>query len=273
MSVRRVLQVSVLSAAAALGCWGLACNGNDATTPSLGGHLSIGDASDAAASAAADGPEETATPAIEAAGGDGSLSNDATDGADEADAPALLDGAGDAEAGWDSGDASVDAMSDTETGSDAGDGSAPDTQSIIRTLRGASCLACAVNNGTCLGQVQNCESFPSTELADAGEGRGISLTQLCRETLTCVLMSTCEEEPVDQPDLGEGLACYCGDVDFATCDSPSAQGSCRHEEERGLDSTNPDDVLTNFWDPTYGGGMANTIADCLLDFCQTECFP
>jgi hypothetical protein len=269
MSVRRVLEVSVLSVAAALGCWSSACSGDHAGIPSLGGQL---DAGDEGISAAADGAQGAAPPA-EAGLGDSTVSMDGADGDGEADATALLDAPRDADAAPDSGDASLDAMIDADAGSDSGDGGLPDTQTIIKTLLGASCLACAVKDETCLGQVQNCESFSPSDQASAGPAEGTTLTQLCRETLTCVLASKCVEQPADQPDLGEINACYCGDVDYSTCDTDPGQGSCRLDEERGLETTNPDDVLANIPDPTYGAGMANTIADCLLDFCQTDCFP
>jgi hypothetical protein len=167
-----------------------------------------------------------------------------------------------------------DAPADASEGNDSGsDGAAAQTYGIIAALRGSACLACAsdpVNSG-CVGDGIDCESLAGT--ATAGPASGESRAQLCRDTLTCVLQSGCMVVAGDATDPGNGYACYCGDVSFATCATSPAQGACRSSEESGLESTSPNTVITRYSDTSYGAGMANSIALCMAQVCQASCFP
>jgi hypothetical protein len=166
---------------------------------------------------------------------------------------------------------SVEAESGDASSADADAG--PDTPSarVIRSARGDSCLNCAIMNG-CIGTgSDDCESIGSS-IGD-GPDAGALRQQACRDTLRCVLVSRCEPTPPAAPDLGNGLACYCGTVSFGTCVTDPGDGPCRTEEEVALESTDPITILGRFLDSSYAGGAANLTALCLNDDCASFCFP
>jgi hypothetical protein len=186
------------------------------------------------------------------------------------DAPSEAE-AGLVDAGWDApAEAGGDASGDG--GGDGGPGSFASTDSIVKTLLGDSCYTCASDpiNAGCLDQGVDCEDIAGT--ATGGPAAGTSLTQLCLQTLTCILQSGCETVgTATHP--GTGLACYCGDVSFDSCELSPGTGACRSIEETGFETTDPPTIVGNYFaDTQYGAGMANSIALCMIQSCPTQCF-
>jgi hypothetical protein len=192
------------------------------------------------------------------------------DAGDDGAAPASSDGSPDGGAGPDM-EAGPDAGADA--GPDAGTDAGRSTAGIIASIRGGPCLACAEAH-FCIEARVECEVLAQA-VADAGSAAGESRAQLCDDTLTCLLTTECmtATPPPDAQDPGGGLSCYCGEIDYLTCDSTPAQGACRTIEEEGLQSTDPDTNLGNFTDTTLGAGMANSITQCLVASCSSSCFP
>jgi hypothetical protein len=265
-----------------------ASGGDEAPSASDDGSKSMADAtmdgpppesgtiSDAPYEASLDSTSPDAQPILDAAP-DVLLDADAGPGL-QPDAEAGPDAQPVVEAGSDAAplDAESDANADanTQDAGDGGDGDAETTYSIIAGLLGSACLACAsdpVNSG-CVGDGIDCESVTGT--ATAGAAIGESRAQLCLDTLTCVLQSGCMIVGADASDPGNGLACYCGDVSYTTCMTSPGQGACRSIEEEGLESTDVSTVVQRYPNDTpYGAGMANSIALCMAQVCQSSCFP
>jgi hypothetical protein len=183
--------------------------------------------------------------------GDGATHTDAGDGATHADAGdgAIVDALADAGDG-----ATVDAQGDASNESGG-----VDTISILRAAQGASCVACALATDagpSCLSQY-NCEA-----LADAGASRQAH----CYETLQCEVQSNCASAATTD--------CYCGVASFLACETEAgaANGACAAQERVGLETTNPADLLvTSFFLPTLGAGVANALVDC-LGGANCDCF-
>ncbi len=234
-------------------------------------------------------PLESGVGPSDAAGEGGMTSPPGQDGA-VSDGGPQTDAGPMAEGGPDSGpeagpiaDGGTDAPSGPDaTPADAGlDGAASDgggeggslasTDSIVKTVLGEACYACASDPNTagCLDQGVDCEDI---EGAVQPPATAASRTQLCLQTLTCVLQSGCEViGSATHP--GTGLACYCGDVSFDACEESPAVGACRAIEESGLGTTDPATILENFFDDNdYGAGMANSVALCMFQSCPSQCF-
>jgi hypothetical protein len=85
-------------------------------------------------------------------------------------------------------------------------------------------------------------------------------------TLACVISSKCAAS-------GSGTACYCGTASGASClGAGAANGACKSDEEKGLETTDPSAIATGFGDATKGGGLANSLVQCLNDSSCTTCF-
>jgi hypothetical protein len=135
------------------------------------------------------------------------------------------------------------------------------TTNSILSGKSAACLSCAQLNG-CLDP--SCETI--TGNAAAGPAAGTARSTLCLDTLACVVTSKCANS-------GTGTPCYCGSVSGAAClGAGAANGVCKSQEERGLESSDPSAIATGFGDTAKGGGLANTLVQCLNDSECTACF-
>jgi hypothetical protein len=187
--------------------------------------------------------------------------NDAPTDASHADAEAGAgDGGADATV-----DASTDAASDahaTDATSDAHDSGIVNTTTILDG-KSHACLVCAQTSG-CVPPAMQCEALQGN--AAAGPGAGVARAELCLETLSCVLTTNCASS-------GTGTPCYCGSAQGASCLSPgNANGMCKSQEERGLETTDPAKIATGFGDSSTGGGVANELVQCLNDNSCSDCF-
>jgi hypothetical protein len=104
--------------------------------------------------------------------------------------------------------------------------------------------------------------------AVAGPAAGVSRRTLCLETLACV-ESTSPTCAVDA--LG---TCYCGSVGVsAACLVPgNANGTCKAATERGLETTDPQTIASNFTRSDLGAGAAYVLVQCLGDLGCDACF-
>jgi hypothetical protein len=218
--------------------------------------------------AAPDTPEGDARPGADvdadAADGLAEADADAADGLAEANVDAADADAVTPETGTgidaDAADGLVDAdAADSLLDLDASDGeagTAVSTGQILSSLGGPGCLSCASASNdvtsSCLA-LYNCESLAG-ELSEAGQPREV----LCFQTLECILNagSTCDPAVT---------TCFCGSASTEGCvTSAAANGLCLQAEQNGLETTNPLDVIINFYSTSLGGGVANSLARCLI---------
>jgi hypothetical protein len=146
---------------------------------------------------------------------------------------------------------------------DGADLDAGSTVGIIQSTRGAACLTCAQQN--CVAPGVTCEDFAGQAALPGSPAAGASRQQLCYSTLSCVLSSDCAKTDLQ--------FCYCGSATGTSCyDSGAANGPCLSQEQNGLETTDPVTLVNRLTDPTFGGGMANFIVQCLeLSQCSS-CF-
>lgn len=65
--------------------------------------------------------------------------------------------------------------------------------------------------------------------------------------------------------------CYCGTSGSACTTPGSANGPCKAELERSLDTTAPLVIATNIGDPSFGGGVAQVRIACDKTQCASAC--
>lgn len=117
----------------------------------------------------------------------------------------------------------------------------------------AECAICAINN--CRPQIERCNTVPGN--ADAGPAIGKPRSQLCMETLDCLIKSRCVN-------TSTAMQCYCGTADGTECLGGKGNGSCRRKLDVGMETTNSNIVLTNFDDKQKGAGAAIDLTMCLI---------
>jgi len=163
------------------------------------------------------------------------------------------------------GDTSIDANTDTSFDSTEGGRSDwGDAGAVHAVLLAASpsCLACAQTS--CPGEIVGCSTVPG-----APDGGSVSRSQLCAETLQCLVSTGCEA--IDTS------TCYCGKAvvsvpDFCTVPG-AADGVCKAKLERSLESRDPKTILASMLSTDLGGGWAMLLARCMRDNACRTCFP
>jgi len=201
--------------------------------------------------------------------GDGALDRD-RDGADMSDAPmdararetsnadSLPSNAGATDASLD-GDAPIGSAEGGPL--DWGDAGAV---RAVLLAESPSCLACA--EASCPSEIVGCSSIPGTP--DGGPEAGLTRSQLCAETLECLVSTGCEALDTS--------TCYCGDVVHfpGACQIPTvANGACKSTLERSLETADPKTIVSSFLSTDRGGGWAMLLARCLRDNQCRTCFP
>jgi hypothetical protein len=159
-------------------------------------------------------------------------------------------------------DASVDTPGSMDIGVDA-----IETGVVLRDAlraKSVSCLSCA--ESSCPGETIGCGTIGGTP--DAGrDAAALSRSQLCVDTLVCVLATSC--------DSADTATCYCGDGGRGICWVPDvAKGECKSTIERGFETTDPKRILEGLEssDRETGGGWAFLLARCLRDNACMSCF-
>ena len=160
-------------------------------------------------------------------------------------------------------DVRVDGLIDSsESGTlDWGDGGAI---RAVLLAESPSCLACA--EASCPSEIVGCSTIPGK--SDGGPEAGLSRSQLCAETLECVVSTGCEALDTS--------TCYCGDVVFipGACEIPTvANGMCKSALERSLETTDPKALLSSLLSTDRAGGWAMLLSRCLRDNQCRTCFP
>jgi hypothetical protein len=148
----------------------------------------------------------------------------------------------------------------TEASLVASAGTAP--QQAPGRAQGADCLACENTPRTCSDFV-SCDSV-SGEAAEGSPAAGKSKASLCKEVLDCVRDSGCAVGAAP-------IACYCGNTNAAECLGGGANGKCRAQLERGMETAKAATVIQRFKNTKFGGGLAMARIDCDQTFCLSQC--
>ncbi|MET0790994.1 MAG: hypothetical protein ABW061_05690 [Polyangiaceae bacterium] len=137
-----------------------------------------------------------------------------------------------------------------------------DCGSDCKTITSAECFACENSVNTCLDFV-DCSQISG----NAGAGTpaaGVPKANLCNEVLDCVRDSGCA--------AGNGIIkCYCGTAGTNDCQNGLANGVCKTQIERGLETLTFAQIAQRIKNPQYGGGIAGARIDCDQQACKTEC--
>lgn len=148
-----------------------------------------------------------------------------------------------------------------------------------------SCLDCAMAG--CATYVEGCATLGGQ--AAEGPAKGTDKSELCTETLACVLSSSCASPCFDSTP-GAGCApflttgtCYCApgfDDPLIRalpeyCDPPTGSftGSCARTFQRSFETTSTSVLLSRMTDASRAGGWAMQILQCLADNHCVSCFP
>jgi len=131
-----------------------------------------------------------------------------------------------------------------------------------KAITSAACLSC--DNQTDCADFVNCSQL-STNAAAGSPAAGVPKANLCNEVLDCVRDSGCAAS-------GNAIIkCYCGTASVSDCQNGLANGACKTEIERGLETTTFNLISQRLKSLSYGGGVALARIDCEQQVCITEC--
>jgi len=126
-----------------------------------------------------------------------------------------------------------------------------------KAITSATCLACDTST--------ECTDFVDCFQLAGNAVNGTPKAQLCNETLDCVRDSGCAAG-------GNGIIkCYCGTANATDCQNGLANGACKAELERGLETTTFAQITQRLKSTAYGSGIAMARVDCEQQVCKTEC--
>jgi hypothetical protein len=167
-------------------------------------------------------------------------------------------------------DASVDGLRDVSRDApldavEGGAGDWGDAGAVRAVLLGASpsCLSCV--EASCPSEITGCSTLAG-ESAGESDG-GVARSQLCVETLRCLVSTGCEARDTS--------TCYCGPniKPPLLCETPGvAAGVCKSQLERSLESRDPPVILASMFSKELGGGWAMLLARCIRDNGCHSCF-
>jgi hypothetical protein len=138
--------------------------------------------------------------------------------------------------------------------------------------RSGDCYSCLVGAGclddAILGDTGH-ECGDLTGVAAAGADTGVSRSDLCLQTIQCILGSGCAAVDVAN--------CYCGSLGpgnecTTSTDSAAPNGPCAATEVSALEHLSTDlpiAVLQDYFDLQLGGARANQIFACAASSCPT----
>jgi len=130
------------------------------------------------------------------------------------------------------------------------------------SITSAACLACD-NASECVDFV-DCGQLAGNGAAGT-PGAGIPKINMCNEALDCVRDSGCAAG-------GNGIIkCYCGTANVADCQSGLANGACKNEIERGLETTLFSQISLRLKSPQYAAGIAMARVECEQSSCKAAC--
>jgi len=131
-----------------------------------------------------------------------------------------------------------------------------------KSITSAACLAC--------DQATDCVDFVdcfqlSGNAAAGSPAAGTPKANLCNEVLDCVRDSGCAAG-------GNGIIkCYCGTANVTDCQNGLANGACKVELERGLETVTFGQISQRLKSPQFGGGIAMARVDCEQQVCGAAC--
>ena len=132
-----------------------------------------------------------------------------------------------------------------------------------KSITSAACFTCENDPATCQDFV-SCDSV-SGNAAAGSPAAGTPKASLCNEVLDCVRDSACAAN-------GNGIIkCYCGTANTADCQSGLANGACKTELERGLETVAFAQITQRLKSPQFGGGVAMARVDCDQQACKAPC--
>jgi len=131
-----------------------------------------------------------------------------------------------------------------------------------RTITSPACLACDLATD-CVDFV-DCFQL-SCNGAVGTPGAGIPKANMCNEVLDCVRDSGCASGG------NAPIKCYCGTANTTDCSNGLANGACKAEIERGLETTVFGQISQRLKSPQFGGGIAMARIDCEQTVCKTPC--
>jgi hypothetical protein len=141
----------------------------------------------------------------------------------------------------------------------------PTEMTFVQHDPSGGCYACLLSAG-CLDDpeagITGNECDDLTGDATSGPTTGAWKPSLCRDTIACILGTSCAA-PL-------ATTCYCGSA-AAPCDAPGvANGVCLIQETSGLETTDPQTVTSSFDSKSLAAGVANAIFACAANaHCST----
>ena len=132
-----------------------------------------------------------------------------------------------------------------------------------KSITSAACFACENTPDTCIDFV-DCFQL-SGNGATGTPGAGIPKAQMCNEVLDCVRDSGCAAGG------NAPIKCYCGTANASDCQNGLANGACKAELERGLETVAFAQISQRLKSPQFGGGVAMARIDCDQTACKAPC--
>jgi hypothetical protein len=127
----------------------------------------------------------------------------------------------------------------------------------------ASCLACA-REKQCVVKGKGCEDMEGS--ADAGPASGKGRSQLCLDTLSCVLSTKCAS-------VGAASPCFCGTALPGQCFGDAGpNGPCIKQEQAGMETNDTKNIAVGWLKGETGGARANYLVQCLINNHCNGCF-
>ena len=132
----------------------------------------------------------------------------------------------------------------------------------ILSFNSPDCVTCARSH--CLPKIDRCMKIEGN--ATGGPAKGKSKSELCINTVACAIKGRCLTEHAS-------VFCYCGSTNGGDCITGHEQnGSCKSKIEAAFETTASQKIVVNWNNDTTGGGVAMTLATCLIENSCTMCF-
>jgi hypothetical protein len=130
-------------------------------------------------------------------------------------------------------------------------------------LLSPECIECQKNSEDCAPLVNGCDKVEG--IAAAGPAAGTSRKALCEEAFDCAQRTNCG--------MVQPHHCYCGTAKIEDCVfKGKAEGPCKTELERSLETTDPKKISSTYMSPDLGGGIAMRRVTCANRLCNKACF-
>jgi hypothetical protein len=130
-------------------------------------------------------------------------------------------------------------------------------------LLSPECIECQKSTEDCAPLVNGCDSVEG--IAAAGPAAGTSRKALCEEAFECAHRTNCG--------MVQPHHCYCGTAKIEDCVfKGKAEGPCKAELERALETTDAKKLSSTYMNPDLGGGIAMRRVTCANRLCNKACF-